>query len=159
MALSDSQITAAWERLIAAETYAVYFGTLASRYSKQRQFITFLSFFFSSGAVITVLSRLPVWVPAVCSLIVAMATAYSVALNLESKTRTMAKLHYSWLALSHEYEELWERTWADGADRILYELMRREQELSALATTDAPNDQQTMLASQNQVFKMRHLAA
>ena len=157
MAMSENQITTAWERLISAETYALYFGNLASRYSAQRQFVTFVSFFFSSGAAVTALSRLPFWVPTAFSLVVVITTAYSVAIGLESKIKSMAKLHYSWMVLAHEYTQLWERTWADDADTLLYDLMRREQDLSLLATTDAPNDSEMMLKSQLRIFQLRHL--
>ena len=159
MALNENQITTAWERLISAETYALYFGNLASRYSRQQQTVTFLSFFFSSAAAVTALSKLPFWLPTLFSVIVAAATAYSVAVGLEGKTRTMRKLHYSRLALGQEYTELWESTWSDEAATVLGTLMRREQDLSTLATTEAPNDETMMVKSQEQVFRMHHLAA
>ncbi len=159
MALNENQITTAWERLISAETYALYFGSLASRYSRQQQVVTFLAFLFSSAAAVIALSKLPFWVPTFFSVIVAAATAYSVALGLENKIRTMAKLHYSWLAVGQEYTELWERTWSDEAEAMLYALMHRERDLSTLATTEAPNDESMMVKSQEQVFRMHHLVA
>ncbi len=76
-----------------------------------------------------------------------MATAYSVAAGLESKARTTTKLYNSWLALEQEYTRLWEETWADDAEDKLHALMHREQELSLLATTDAPNDGKALLKS------------
>ena len=158
MALNDDQIATAWERLISAETYALYFGSLASRYSLQQRCVTFISFFFSSAAAVTV-SKFSMWLPISFSLIVAFATAYSVAIGLENKTRTMAKLHESWLALGQEYTELWNRTWSDEAETVLHALMRREQDLSTLATTEAPNNKRIMAESEEQIFRMHHLGA
>lgn len=157
MALNDDQIATAWERLISAETYALYFGSLASRYSSRQRYVTFVSFFFSSAAAVTV-SKFSMWLPIAFSLIVALATAYSIAIGLESKTRTMAKLHESWHKLGQEYTELWNRTWSDEAEAVLYALMRREQELSTLATTEAPNNRKLMAESEEQIFRMHHLA-
>jgi len=48
--LNEFQRTQVWEDLLAAETRALYFGDLASRYTHQKQWITGLSFFFASGA-------------------------------------------------------------------------------------------------------------
>ena len=47
--LNDHQITSVWEHLLAAETRALYFGDLTSRYTAQKQWITGVSFFLSSG--------------------------------------------------------------------------------------------------------------
>jgi hypothetical protein len=38
---------------------------------------------------------MPVWIPIVCPTTVAIITAYAVAVNLDSKIRTMAKPHYA----------------------------------------------------------------
>jgi hypothetical protein len=155
--LTESQIADVWEGQISAETRSLYFGDLASLYSTRKQWITGVSFFLSSGAAATLVAKMPLWVPLVCSLIVAIATAYSVAINLDAKIRTMAKLHYGWTAVGNDYARLWNRTYSEDAPAELEDLQRRELELSELATTEAPNDPKRLSRWQDQVFKLHRL--
>ena len=157
MALNTDQINEAWERRLEAETYALYFGDLANRYSVRKQGVTFISFFLASGAAAAILGKLPSWVPALMSVIVAIASAYSVAIALDRKILTMSKLHASWLQISGEYAQLWNHTYDDDAMETMRDLRKREQDLSLIATTDAPNDQKALSKWQSHVFKMYHL--
>jgi hypothetical protein len=91
--LSEFERTQVWENMLAAETRSLYFGDLASRYTRQKQWITGLSFFFASGAASTLLGKAPEFIPVILSLAVAGMTAYSIAVGLDRKTATMAKLH------------------------------------------------------------------
>ena len=52
--LNEFQQTKAWEGLLNAEARSLYFGDLASRYTRHKQWITGVSFFFSSGAAATI---------------------------------------------------------------------------------------------------------
>lgn len=155
--MMESQIPDLWEARIAAEVRSLYFGDLGNQYSTRKQWITFLSFFLSSGAAATLIAKVPTWVPAALSVAVAAMTAYAVAVNLDSKIRTMSKLHYGWSQLGIEYTRLWNHTWEDDAETQFEVLKRRELELSELATTDAPNDPRRMSRWQDQVFKLHHL--
>jgi predicted oxidoreductase (fatty acid repression mutant protein) len=155
--LTESQITEVWESQIAAETRALYFGDLASVYSLRKQWITGISFFLASGAAATLIAKIADWVPITCSIIVAVITAYSVAVNLDAKIRTMSKLHYSWAVIGNDYRRLWNQTYSDEAVSELDELQRRELELSELATTEAPNDIKRLSRWQDQVFKLHRL--
>ncbi len=155
--LTEAQISDVWEAQISAETRALYFGDLASVYSVRKQWITGLSFFLSSGAAATLIARMPVWFPIVLSTAVAIITAYAVAVNLDSKIRTMAKLHYGWTGVGNDYGRLWNHTYSEEAAAEFTDLQRRELELSELATTDAPNDPTRMSRWQDQVFKMHRL--
>jgi len=49
--LSEAQIKRVWDNMLAAETRALYFGDLASRYTRQKQWIAGISFFLSSGGL------------------------------------------------------------------------------------------------------------
>lgn len=159
MALSKEQIDDVWNRRLNAETYSYYFGDLASRYSRIKQAVTFITFFLASGAVASIIGKLPSWVPAILSAIVALASAYSVATSLDSKIWSMAKLHYSWLQISNEYINLWNHTYSEDAEVEAEDLRRREQELSLLATTDAPNDQKALSRWQERVWKLNRLTS
>ncbi len=147
----------AWEGRIAAEVRSMYFGDLANRYSTHKQWITGASFFLSSGAAATLVAKLPVAVPITLSVLVALMTAYAVAVNLDSKIRTMAKLHYAWSEIGNDYKRLWVNSYSDQAEAELADLHRREAELSELATTDAPNDRKRMEHWTDQVFKLNGL--
>jgi hypothetical protein len=155
--LSESQIASVWERQISAEVRSLYFGELASKYAKKKQAITFLVFFLSSGAAGTLIAKLPSVVPITLSLIVALLSAYTIAVNLDVTIRTMAKFHYSWSELALGYEALWANIHGPDADLTFESLARRERDLSELATTDAPNDQGRLGYWQDQVFKQHHL--
>jgi len=155
--LTEVQIDDVWEGQISAEVRSLYFGDLASLYSTRKQWITGVSFFLSSGAAATLIAKLPVWVPITFSIVVAIVTAYSVAVNLDSKIRTMAKLHYAWNQIGTDYRRLWNHTYSDEAESEFEDLQRRELELSELATTDAPNDPKRLSRWQDQVFKLHRL--
>jgi hypothetical protein len=155
--LTESQIDDVWEGQIAAETRSLYFGDFASLFSTRKQWITGLSFFLSSGAAATLIGKLPIWFPIVLSTAVAVITAYAVAVNLDSKIRTMAKLHYAWSAVGRDYARLWNHVYSEEAEGELEDLQRRELELSELATTDAPNDPERLSRWQDQVFRLHRL--
>lgn len=155
--LTEEQIQQVWDRRISADVYTLYFGDFASRYSQQKQWITFGSFFLSSGAAATVIAKSPWFLPAFLSVLVALATAYSVAMGLDSRIRTTAKLHYSWSQISADYARLWNELYADDSVERFHDLIRRERDLSELATTDAPNDQKALTRWQEQVWKLYRL--
>jgi hypothetical protein len=155
--LTEDQINDVWEGQISAEVRALYFGDLASVYSTRKQWITGVSFFLSSGAAAILIAKGPVWVPIVLSTVVALVTAYAVAVNLDSKIRTMAKLHYAWTQIGNDYKRLWNHVYSDDAESELQDLLRRELEFSELAATDAPHDPKRVSRWQDQVFKLHHL--
>jgi hypothetical protein len=155
--LNEFQTKLVWENMLAAETRSLYFGDLASSYTRKKQWITGISFFFSSGAAATIIGKLPQWVPLILALAVAVATAYSIALNLDGKISTAAKLHSSWSGIATDYSRLWNHTYSDDAESDLYGIVEREKESSELATIGAPNDQKLLEKWQDHVFSMYHL--
>ena len=142
--------------MLAAETRALYFADLASRYTRAKQWITGVSFFLASGAAASLVGKLPQWVPLVASAVVAVLSAYSIAVGLDRKAATMAKLHSAWNAISLEYEQLWNHAFSDDAEQ-LYSVFQREKEPSELAATEAPNNQKLPGKWQERVFDMYHL--
>ncbi len=153
--LTESQIEEVWKRQIEAETRAYYFADLANLYTAQKKWITAFSFFLSSSAVVTFLTKLPDWVPVTLSIITAVINAYSVAFGLDSRMRSMAKLYSQNSELASNYERLWNNVHSDDAASVLEGLVRRDREISETATTEAPNDQKRMGRWQNYVF-MQH---
>src|SRR5271170_7027043 len=134
--LNEFQTTRVWENMLAAETRALYFADLASRYTREKQWITGVSFFLASGAAASLIGKLPQWVPLVASAVVAVLSAYSMAVGLDRKISTMAKLHSAWNVISLEYQRLWNHTYSDDAEEQLYVLFQREKEPSELAVTE-----------------------
>jgi hypothetical protein len=155
--LNEYQTARVWEHMIAAETRALYFGDLTSRYTRRKQFITGLSFFLSSGAAATIIAETHPAVPAVLAILTAGATAYAIATNLDGRIRTMATLHSSWNQIAALYDRLWNHTADADAEEQLSVIMEREREPSELATTSAPNDEVLMAKWQDRVFAMYHL--
>ncbi len=155
--LNEFQRTKVWENLLAAEARSLYFGDLASRYTRWKQGITGGSFFLSSGAAATLIGKSPLWIPIVLSLAVAAATAYSIAVNLDGKISTMAKLRSSWNHIAQEYSKLWSHTVDQGAEDQLDAIIEMEREPSELATTDAPYNQKLLGDWQDRVFALYHL--
>jgi len=69
--LNEFQINRTWQGMLDAEARSLYFGDLASSYTKRKQWITGLTFFLASGAAATLIGKAPQWVPIVLSLIAA----------------------------------------------------------------------------------------
>ena len=90
--LTEGQTNRVWEKMISSEVRSLYFGELASRYTRQKQFITGLIFFLASGAAATLAAELPRLIPLRMSGVSAVLTAYAIAVNLDRKAATMAKL-------------------------------------------------------------------
>jgi hypothetical protein len=157
--LTADQIDAVWEGQLSSEIRSLYFSDLANLYSARKQWITGLTFFLSSGAVVTLFSHLPVVLPIAFSLTIALMTAYSVAVNLDAKIRTMAKLHYGWSQVANDFRRLWNHTYAEDAELELRDLEKRTLELSELATTEAPNDPKRMSHWQDRVVQLYRLEA
>ncbi len=155
--LNEFQRNKVWENMLAAETRSLYFGDLASRYTRRKQIITGLSFFLASGAAATMVGKFPLWVPVALSVVVALATAYAMAINLDGKIWTMAKLHSAWTIIAQEYARLWSHTEDQDAEERLDKIIEAEREPSELATTEAPNDQKLLNKWQDRVFALYHL--
>ncbi len=155
--LTDQQKIDVWERQIQAEVRSLYFADLTHSYARGKQYITFLTFFLSSGAAATLIGKAPIWVAVLFSLIAAVLTAYSVAVGLDTKISTLSKLHGNWALLAIEYERLREKADADNADSLLEGLLLRDLEASKLATTDAPYDGKRMDRWTDHVFQAHRL--
>ncbi len=137
--LFEDQITDVRERQISAEVRSLYFGELANQYSRKKQWITFTTLFLSSGTAGSLLARSPIWVPATLSVLVAVITAYTIAINLDLTIRSTSKLHSAWSELALDYASLWDNAYADDVQQTFALLARRERELSDLGATDAPH--------------------
>jgi hypothetical protein len=155
--LNEYQTNRVWDNMLAAETRALYFGDLASRYTLQKQWITGMSFLLSSGAVAAIIAKAPPSVPAMLTLVVAAATAYSMATNMDGRMRTMAKLHSAWNQIAALYDHLSNHTDESDAEKQLANILEREREPSELAVLSAPNDEERLKKWERRVFAMHHV--
>lgn len=152
--LTQNETDRVWGKMVEAEVRSLYFGELASRYSKRKQILAGLTFFLSSaGAVIA--SKVAFWLPALMSASIAVMTAYTIATGLDRRVLTMAKLHGQWNQIASDYGHLWEHWYEDRAEEKLADLIRRSREASEVGTTDAPYDEQLMEKWQERVYAMR----
>ena len=142
--LTSTETDKVWQEMYAAEVCAMYFGDLTVTYSKRKQFLTGVSFFLSSGAAASVIGKAPAWVPVVTASISALATAYSIAVGLDRKATTMAKLQIQWSQIASDLERLWNHWYDDDAEATLLEIQRRMREASQLGSMEAPNDEKRM---------------
>lgn len=157
--LNDYQINDLWQRMLAAETRALYFADLSNRYTNRKQIITGVSFFLSSGAAATIIAKYPDYLPITMSIVVALMTAYSFATNLDRRIGTAVKLHSQWSRISDEYGNLWNHTYTDDAGEEFEGISARERELSEMATTEMPSPDWNRLEKwQQNVLRLHHLA-
>ena len=88
--------------------------------------------------------QLPWYVPVTLSAVVAVSTAYSIAVGLDRKASTLAKLHAEWNNLADDYGRLWTQWYEKDTEETAYALAKRGRDASLLATTDAPYDEKLM---------------
>ena len=157
--LTDDQITSVWERQLAAEVRSLYFGELASRYTRQKQIISGLSFLLASGAAATLIAHAPTWLPVLLSCITAVISAYTVAIGVDAAATSMSRFQFSWGEIATGYEDLWNTTYRKDAQQRFALLTARENDLSSQASTSAPNNQQRLAYWQEQVFRQHHLVS
>jgi hypothetical protein len=148
--LTEAQANRVWQKMYEAEVRSFYFGDLASRYTRRKQQITFLSFFLASGAAATVAAESNHWWSIAMSSAAAVLMAYSIAVGLDRKAAVMAKLHYSWNRLAADYERLWNHWHEDNAEVQLEEILNRAREVSEMGT-EAPYDEQLIEKWQDRV--------
>src|SRR3954452_9983603 len=136
--LSEDQVAEIWDEMIAAEVRSLYFGDLGARYTKTKQIISGMSFFLSSAAAATIVAKSPSIIPIILSALTALATAYSIAVGLDKKATTMAKLYSTWSQIESDCRTLWSHWYEDDAGNAFNDIMSRVRQASELAITDAP---------------------
>ncbi len=150
--LAESDVGRIRERMMEAEIRSMYFGDLASRYTRYKQILSGASFFLSSGAAAALIGEAPKWVPVALAIVSALASAYSMAVNLDRRANTMAKLQHEWNTLQAGYERLQSHWQESAAEETLEELINRAAVASELAATEAPNDGKLVAKWANWVY-------
>jgi hypothetical protein len=151
--LTEDQVAEVWDEMIAAEVRSLYFGDLGSRYTKRKQFISGMTFFLSSGAAATIVAKSPSWIPVLLSVLTALATAYSIAVGLDKKATTMARLYSTWSQVESDCRALWNHWYEDDAESTFNDIMSRVRQASESAITDAPYDKELVKKWQTYVHQ------
>jgi hypothetical protein len=113
------------------------------------------SLFLSSGAVASVIIRLPQefsWVAPVLALLGSALTLYSLIAQNQKHATDSADLHLRWTRLASEFQRLWDDMYADDAPARLAVLEEREAELGR-AGTAFPVNEKRLLKWQDHVEK------
>jgi hypothetical protein len=156
--LATGEVNRVWERMVEAEVRSFYFAELASQFTKHKQIITGMSFFLTSGAAASLIAQAPTLIPILLSVSVALASAYSMAVGLDRRIKTLTQLHCEWNQLSAQYEHLWNHWGDDDATRILDELIKRGRDASEIAT-EMPYDEKLLGKWESRVYSRFKQAA
>jgi len=133
--LNESQQRDVWERWLASEMRANYYGDLSERLSSLQTKLTWLTLLFSSGAAGAILgdSHVPssLWfLKLLLSLLAAAVSFFSLVMQYPKKSFDCSDLQYRWSRLAAEYEALWNDAYSDSAVGTLANLTEKSAELS-----------------------------
>ena len=149
--LTESERKTVWDKMIQSEVRSYYFASLASRYARQKQLLTGISFFLSSGAAATLVGKLPNYIAISLSIVAALIAAYSIAVSLDKRVIALSRLHTQWSQLCADYEHLWNHLDEEDAAQIYQELLERGRTASENGL-DLPYDEKALNKWTNFVF-------
>jgi len=155
--LTRPQQARVWESLIAAEVRAKYFAELAHSYHVQQRILNWAMLLFSSGALISIIAKLPEkydWVAPILALITSGLSFYSLVAQNEKKATDAIELNSRWSRMANEYENLWENMYDSEAREQLAELDEKQIELGRLST-GFPVNNKRLLKWQDHVERRR----
>jgi hypothetical protein len=158
--LSEYQQKIVWDSLLGAEIRAAYFAELSGRYLRYQRRLVFGSLVMSSGAFLSlVTTAVPPsfgWVKPLLAFLAAGLSFWSLIAKNERGSIDAADLHFRWSLLAIDYQGIWANVSDDLAASKLYELEKREAELSK-SSVSLPEDEALMVKCQdNVVMHHRH---
>lgn len=139
--VTQEQRLRVWEDLLSAEMRANYFADLAGAYAHRQRLATWLILFFSCGAFVTSISKLPPqygWIGIAMPLVAAAISLYSVVMQNQKNAVDSSDLHFRWNKLSTEYCNLWDAIQADAVTDLQAQLAKLDEksaEMSKAANT------------------------
>lgn len=144
--LTELQRDRVWEAWFESDVRSYYFAALAARFHRRQQIITWTSLVLSSGALVTIISKLPTdsaWVGPALAFVAAALSVYSLIAQNQTKQTDAAALHKGWNKLATEFRRLWDHMYDDDAEEQLERLDAQAAELSADGLT-LPYDEADM---------------
>ena len=150
--LTDHQRDCLWQALMESEARANFFGHLASRESSRKRWVTGLSFFLSSAAIVTLLANHP-YLSLVASVIVAIMNGYTIAVNQDNTIKVYSRLQTGWLNLNQRYNNLWSHIDDEDAEERMERYEDRGIELSVTAASEVPHNEKLWKRCLQSVYK------
>lgn len=133
----DSLTYTVWEKMLAAQMRALYFGDLVTRYQRTDRALAALLLLLTSGAAAALIAKLPNdlhWLTAGLALAAAAVSVWRILARYPDQAAGAADLHLHWNRLAANYEKLWNSLYAEDAEMKLEQLQARGQELSKAST-------------------------
>jgi hypothetical protein len=156
--LSELQQRDVWERWLAAEMRANYFGDMATRYSHRQSMLTWLTLLSSSGAAFAIVTDwLPAhlsWIKPALAFLTAGLSLLSLVFQNQKRSFDCSELHFKWNRLASEYEALWNDMYAEDALPRLSKLTEKGAELSKTSTA-IPYHRRVMVKWEDHVLQHR----
>ncbi len=133
--LNEAQQRDVWERWLASEMRANYYGDLSERLSSLQTKLTWMTLLFSSGAAGAILGDAHVpsslwFLKSVFALLAVGVSLASLVMQNPKRSFDCSDLQYKWNRLAAEYEALWNDVYADSAKGMLTTLTEKSAELS-----------------------------
>ena len=133
--LTELQQRDVWERSLASEMRANYYGDLAERLSSLQTKLSWTTLLLSSGAAAAILgdAHMPsnLWFLKLALALLAAGVSFA-SLTMQNPKRSIdcSDLQFRWNRLASEYEALWNDVYADSASVTLANLTEKSAELS-----------------------------
>ena len=147
-----------WERWLASEMRANYFGDLAGRYAFRQSLITWLTLLSTSGAAFSLVTD---WVPPSFGWIKPALAFFAAGLSLlnvtfqnQKRSVECSELQFRWNRLASDYEALWNNMYGDEAHSTLAKLKEKSAELSKSSMV-VPYSERVMSKWENYVIEHR----
>ena len=133
--LTEHQQRDVWERWLASEMRANYYGDLAERLSSLHSKLTWTALLLSSGAAAAILgdAHIPtsLWfLKLVLALLAAGVSFASLVMQNPKRSMDCSDLQYRWNRLAGEYEALWNNVYEESAVDTLTSLTEKSADLS-----------------------------
>jgi hypothetical protein len=162
--LTDFETKTLWDLWLSAQIREGYFALLSRRYQVYQKWLTVGTLFFSSGALLTVLTtKIPaaysVWLIPIFTTLTAIMSAVSLVARNERNAIDCQDLHKRWLTLANDYQKLWNNVYADDASEKLEALQEREAELSRSSAAMPQVTSLLVKVQDNVVMHHREVAA
>ena len=141
--LNTPQQARVWEGMISAEVRAYYFAELSKKYHGQQRLMTWFTLVASSGALVSIIAKLPPefsWVAPIFALLTSALSFYSLAFQNEKKAADAMDLHFKWSSLANEYEQLWENMYTPEAQERFAKLNEKAIDLGRLGVSFPINE-------------------
>lgn len=104
---TDDTVRLIWEEVVDSDRMCRYYGYLSQRLSRVSQVLAIGTVGAASGAILTLLSRFPEWVPAVAAAGAAVASLMLVIGRYQDKAASSADIRRKLAEVGTDWQDLW----------------------------------------------------